>query len=70
MILLILPLFWPCLYASNVDDLTSFEERLTIMEQGLYRRLNTAERVLGQYLTGRNNTNLADLDIHALGAGT
>lgn len=76
MLLLLLPLLWSCLYATklttlpNVDDLTNFEERLTIMEQEVYRRLNTTERVLGQYLTGRNNTSLAGLDVHALRAGT
>lgn len=76
MLLLILPLLWSCLYAAklttlpNVDDLTNFEERLTIKEQEVYRRLNTTERVLGQYLTGRNNTNLAGLDVLALRTGT
>lgn len=40
------------------------------MEQGVNRRLNTTERVLGQYLTGRNNTNLAGLDVLALRTGT
>eukprot|EP00105_Crassostrea_gigas_P027894 XP_011449383.1 PREDICTED: complement C1q tumor necrosis factor-related protein 7 [Crassostrea gigas] len=75
MLLLILPLLWSCLYAAklttlpNVDDLTNFEERLTIKEQEVYRRLNTTERVLGQYLTGRNNTNLAGLDVLALRTG-
>lgn len=76
MLLLILPLLWSCLYAAklttlpNVDDLTNFEKRLTIIEQGVNRRLYTTERVLGQYLTGRNDRNLANLDVGALRAGT
>uniref|UniRef100_K1QCH2 Multimerin-2 n=1 Tax=Magallana gigas TaxID=29159 RepID=K1QCH2_MAGGI len=75
MLLLLLPLFWSCLYAAklttlpNVEDLTNFEKRLTIIEQGVNRRLYTTERVLGQYLTGRNYRNLANLDVGALRAG-
>lgn len=50
-------------------NLTNVEERLSLLEQKMERRLGTTERVLGQLLTGRSDARLEDLDILTLRSG-
>ncbi|XP_061194074.1 complement C1q tumor necrosis factor-related protein 2-like [Saccostrea echinata] len=50
-------------------NLTSLEERLTKLEQTTERRLNTTEKVLGQLLTGRSDTELSSIDVLAIRSG-
>ena len=66
--LLIITFFCFCASVSYTE-ITNLEQRLTNMEQVIEDRLNTTERILGQFLTGRNDANLAALDVLSLRTG-
>ena len=67
--LLIITFFCFCASVSYTE-ITNLEQRLANMEQLIEDRLNTTERILGQFLTGRNDANLAALDVLSLRTGT
>ena len=60
-----------CCFCASVSytEITNLEQRLSNMEQVIEDRLNTTERILGQFLTGRNDANLAALDVLSLRTG-
>jgi hypothetical protein len=75
MLFVLLPFFFAAVSSAELttllkgQNLTTLEERLSNLERIVERRMNTTERVLGQFLTGRDDADISALNILALRSG-